>query len=400
MKSTDSVFPNIGIRQVVAIHSVANLRNIKMAAEQMYTTQSTLSRLIASAERTFGIPLFRRGWSGTETTPEGESVVRTCQYILNAITAAQTQLFDSHSRQPPLNRVLRMRHLEAINAVTRTGGVSTAAQELGRSQPDISRSISTLAQRLGIDCFRRTSSGMVPLAAAEVLSKLYSTIVHHLKQLRQLLLDQEGEIMGRVAIGMLPFSGQEIIPKVFASLTKTHPNIKLVCVTGSYYGLVEALRRHEIDRIIGILRNDEIASDLVESFLYPERFSIVARHDHPMQSQAKTMADLKQTNWVVAPHGTPVRTHFESLFQSVDAVPPIQTCEMLSFASAEQMLVESDSVGLLSYGDKQLQNLRPELKVLKIKLPKALADIGLTRLASDTHNPAIKEFERIIHKVT
>lgn len=399
MTNITPVFPNFGIRQVVAIHAVANIRNIKMAAEQMHTTQSTLSRLIANAERSFGVKLFRRGWSGAEATPEGESVVRTCQYILNAIDVAEKQLFDLNTDHPPLIRVLRMRHLEAINAVTRSGGVSMAALQLGRRQPDISRSVSTLTQRLGLDCFRRTSSGMVPLLAAEVLSNLYSTINHHLKQLSQLLNDQEGSMMGRVSIGMLPFSGQEIIPKVFASLTKTHPKIKLVCVTGSYYSLVEALRRHEIDRIIGIQRNAKVASDLIESFLYQEHFSIVARHDHPMQDHAQTMADLKQTNWVVAPHGTPVRTHFESLFASIDAVPPIQTCEMLSFASAEQMLVESDSVGLLSYGEKQLQNIRPELKVLNIELPKAMADIGLTRLASDSHNPAIEEFERIIEKI-
>ncbi len=391
---------DIGIRHIVAINHVANIRSIKLAAEQMHATQSTLSRLIASAEKAIGVKLFRRGWSGTEATPEGEVVVQTCRYILKAIDETELQLYEAGTAHPPLLRVLRLRHLEVVNAITRSGRVSSAAIDLQRSQPDISRSVSTLSQRLGLDCFQRTRAAMVPQPAAIVLSRLYTTIAYHLDLLEQLLQQQEGDIMGRVSVGMLPFSGQDLIPKAFAQLTNEHPKIKLVCVTGSYNGLVESLRRREIDRIIGVQRNQNAAPDLGESYLYTESFYIVARRDHPIHKKARTIADLKTTNWVVAPHGTPTRRYFETLFESIDATPPTQTCEMLSFASAEQMLIESDSVGLLSYGEKQLKNLRPELRLLKIKMPPCSADIGLTRLRAAVSEPAVAEFETILEKIT
>lgn len=76
------------IREIAAIAAVAQARSFKIAAEMIHTTQPTLSRLIASAEQKLGVSLFRRGWSGAETTPRGDLAVRACATVLSEIETA------------------------------------------------------------------------------------------------------------------------------------------------------------------------------------------------------------------------------------------------------------------------------------------------------------------------
>lgn len=385
--------PPLEIRQIVAIVQLAHLRSHGLAAEAMNTTQPTLTRMIQKAERDLGMQLFLRGWSGTDLTSEGESIIRNLKNILDALDAAEDTVFDAGKPHPSLRTTLRLRQLQAIAAVIRCGGASMAAKEMGCSQPDISRTISQTASHLGVTLFRRTRSGMEPLPPALAFARLYDAVRFELQQIPHQLTRNQGQLGGRVAVGMLPFSGQELISRAFAALSNRHPHVRLVCVPGSFNSLVDALRRREIDLMVGVLRGQALASDLRETHLYHERFTIIARRDHPMQHTARSIADLDMTQWVVAPHGTPVRSYFEALFARIGATPPIQTCEMLSFASAEQMLVESNSVGMLTYSDARLAQLRPDLHRLDIDLPDAKAQVGLIRLAQQDDTPALRAFE-------
>lgn len=387
------------VREIVAIDAVARTRNFKIAAETLNTTQPTLSRLIASSERKLAITLFNRGWSGSDTTSRGDAVARMCRNAIVAIEAAESELFEGRKGAPSFTLNLRTAHLKAIEAVTRDGSVTIAAKRLGRSQPDLSRTLSDFSKRFHIELFQRTTTGMRPLPPALVLTALRGTLCYLQDKLVEQLHQLDGNIVGRVSIGMLPFSGQNLISRAFARLTNQHPNVRLTCVTGSYNGLVEALRRREIDRIIGILRQDACPEGIEETFLFDEWFTVVARADHPIQTTGHNVDALAATNWIVAPHGTPVRTHFETVFSNLNATPPTQTCEMLSFAAAEQMLIESHSVAMLTYSERKLNDLGPELSVVGTLFPETSAPIGISKLRDALNDPALDEFEAILEEL-
>jgi DNA-binding transcriptional LysR family regulator len=386
----------IDLREIAAIDSVAKMRSFMVAAEAINTTQPTLSRLIAAAEERLGVVLFRRGWSGAEATPAGDIAIRSSRAMLEAIGIAGERMFKDGRHRPPLWLNLKMSQLSVIEAVTRDCSVSLAAARLGRSQPDLSRTLSDFSKRFEIGLFQRTATGMQPLRPALTLTELAGNLRHQMTVLRMQLGSLEGVVLGRVSVGMLPFSGQDHISAAFARLSNLHPHIRLSCITGGYRGLVEALRRHEIDRIVGVLRGSDCPMGLEEEHLYDEHYRVVARHDHPLHATDCSPADLEATKWVVAPHGTPVRTHFEATFARLGITPPTQTCEMLSFTAAEQMLVESLSVAMLTYSDRRIARLRPELKVVQTGLPRVAAPVGLTRLKSAVSDAAIDEFDRII----
>lgn len=64
---------------------------------------------------------------------------------------------------------LNLRHLKAFAEVCRSGGISAATGSVHLSQPAITQAIARLETDFGLQLFARSSKGMVPTQAAEIL---------------------------------------------------------------------------------------------------------------------------------------------------------------------------------------------------------------------------------------
>ncbi|MFV0243597.1 MAG: LysR family transcriptional regulator [Qingshengfaniella sp.] len=381
----------LSLKQIRAICAISDTRRVAHAAEALNTSQSAVSRALAGAEDTLGATLFQRGWSGTEPTSLGEVVIGRCHRILDRIERAEQQLF---ADKPPGYLAARLSwiHLETLDAVIRNGSTKAAAAVLSISQPMVSRTLTQLGAFLGQPVFARRAHGLDPTELALALNALWDAVDRDLAALPSDLRGASAGLMGRMAVGMLPFSGQDLAIRALSILSQQHPRLRLTAIPGSYLSLVQALKRREIDVIMGILRGEAVSPDLKEETLYNEIFAFIARHDHPCHSQLLGIRDLKRWTCTVAPHGTPIRRYFERLFSDAGELPPAQTCEILSFANAEQMIVEGQSIALLSYSEKRLSQLRPELRQVALDLPEAPAPIGLTSLRNQHEEPATEQF--------
>lgn len=61
--------------------SVAKYQSFTRAAEELYTTQPTISRQIHQLEEELGFPLFYRGYKKITLTPEGQIMLQSCQQM-------------------------------------------------------------------------------------------------------------------------------------------------------------------------------------------------------------------------------------------------------------------------------------------------------------------------------
>ncbi|MCA2013908.1 LysR family transcriptional regulator [Cereibacter sphaeroides] len=381
-------------REARVIRALADHRRLTAAAEVLALSQSSLSRALAEAEARLGVTLFQRGWTGSEPTAPGDVVADQCQRILGDIEA--TERDELAPRAPRLAALVQWRHLEALSAVVATGSATGAARALGLSQPAISQALRDLAAYVDVPLFARRSAGLEPLPGAFALAALWARIEGELKALPRLLAEAERGLSGRVAVGLMPFSGQASVMAAFGDLTRAHPNLRLIGVPGNYTALCEALRRREIDVIVGLLRSPAPYPGFTETPLSDERFTLVARQDHPVHQGPVTIETLAAQRWVVAPHGTPVRRYFETVFRRLGAVPPAQSYEIWSFADAEQMIADSDSVALLSYSDRTLSGLRRDLRPVDFALPDAGIAVGLTRLGDQAPSPGVAAFAQAL----
>lgn len=282
--------------------------------------------------------------------------------------------------------------LTATSAVKTTGSVSAAAAYLEKSQPDVSRALGKIATAIGRQPFERTRAGMKPTQDAEILADLHSKLLLDVMALPEQLKTLSGEITGRVAVGLLPFSEQDVVVKAFGKMLRRHRHVRLQAVTGSYPALIDGLRQGELDFVLGPLRKPPPYDTLEELHLYDESFAVVVRRDHPLSKSQPTLAELAQENWVVAPHGTPTRRYFEALLIAAGLTPPAQTCEIVTFFLAEQMIMNSDALALLTYSDRKLRAISDRLKVLPLDLPENRRAIGLTFRKHHPFTPAQEIF--------
>ncbi|GKY89930.1 LysR family transcriptional regulator [Sinisalibacter aestuarii] len=370
--------PVLSLKQIRAINAVAQTHGFGQAAEALNTTQSVVSRAVASAEAELGVPLFQRGWGGTEPTARCEPVLRSCTNVLRLVEEAEDEIEAMSGTRPLLINYLRWHQLEAVAAVTRSGSVSAASTRLGITQPAVSRAVSAISSHCRQDLFERRRGGFIATPQADRLAQLRDGVNRELARIKPLLNLHGKGLVGRLAVGMLPFSGQESVAIAFGQLSREHPDLRFVAVPGSYDMLVEALRHGEIDCFVGILRNPVPYRDLVETYLYDEQYTLMARADHPCHDKPPTLTSLSKERWIIAQHGTPARSYFERLFATEGEIPPAQTCEMLSFSSAEKLIIRSDSIALLSYAKSYLANLPDGLRRVALDLPDNRTAIGVT----------------------
>lgn len=384
------------LKQVRTIDAVAKSRGFAPAAQMLNSTQSVVSRTIASAEKALGRPIFQRGWGGTELTAWGEPVFQRCTNAVKLIARTEHDIAEMSAHRPNLTNLLRWHHLDAVASVVKFGSASLAAKHLGMTQPAVSRAIAAISDYARNPLFERKRAGLESTPAARRLAKLRDDLHRELGTIAEISVAPAREIVGRLAVGMLPFSGQDLVAKAFGELTNSHPELRLMALPSSYDMLADALMRGEIDCIIGILRYPAKYADLTEKFLYHEKYAVVAKHDHPCHARQQTMSSLKDERWIVAQHGTPIRAFFETLFEKEGTIPPTQTCEIHSFGQAEQVIINSNSIGLLAYSDAHIARMRPELLKVNIDLPKAQVDIGLTTRKSDSPTQIIEVFEQAL----
>src|SRR5262245_9726265 len=89
IRSNLSIKSGIGLRELRAVLSVADLGSFRRAAAELGYTQSALSHQVAALEAALGWPLFHRpgGRGQVRLTPAGEAVCRRARRALGEVEA-------------------------------------------------------------------------------------------------------------------------------------------------------------------------------------------------------------------------------------------------------------------------------------------------------------------------
>src|SRR6218665_1581292 len=198
----------ISLKQARTIEAVAKARGLEAASQFLNTTQPVVSRTLAAAEEVLGVRLFQRGWGGTEPTAWGEAILPRCSAAMHLITRAEYDIEATGGYRPHLRNFLRWHHLDAVAAVSLRGSASAASEQLAMTQPAVSRAISSIAQYTNQPLFRRRRDGLEATHVAKRLSVLRDELMRELASTEGFGLKHDRGLFGRLAVGLLPFSGQ------------------------------------------------------------------------------------------------------------------------------------------------------------------------------------------------
>jgi len=134
---------------------------------------------------------------------------------------------------------LEIQSLKSFVAVAETGGFTTAAPRVHRSQSAVSMHIKKLEEALGTSLLERTTRGVSLTTQGEALlahaRRMLEIHDQALLQLKEMIVE------GNVRIGVMDDYATHILPPVFARFERAYPNIILEVTTGMTKDLLRRL---------------------------------------------------------------------------------------------------------------------------------------------------------------
>lgn len=395
---------DMNIMQLRFFCQVASRGSVSRAADDLFRTQSAITRAIRDLEATLDVTLFERHYSGMVLTEYGKCILpRALRAIgdLQAIPALMHRLKERavpHKELPDPGWLFNTRRLEIFIQLYHINHTQTVASQLGVTQPAISAALKILEKGAGFALFRRTPEGVRPTPAADALYPNISRALNELAHIWDDLAARRGVLVGNVRIGALPLSRTQLLPAAIGAFLAQHPGIRVLTNESPYESLVSDMRAGNIDFIIGALRQDEDLPDLSSEALFEEDMLILLRNDHPLLHDPDPRSKLADAQWVLPRSNAPARHLLDRAFLTLHLPLPQPTVETGDAAMVRGLLRDSDMLAAVSASQMRFEIDNGLLTVLPVSLPDTTRRIGLTFREGSLPSPATQALLGFIHQ--
>jgi len=185
--------------------------------------------------------------------------------------------------------------VEEFVAVVEKSTFSAAAQTLGVSTSFISRQITTLEDRLGIQLLKRTTRKMNLTTEGEVYYRRCSELIEGIKEANEYLMDGQLSPHGLIRITGAGMFVEEKISPLLAEFMKKYPGIEIEIDFNSYN--VDLIQEgYDLAIRYGVLKD----SSLVARKLVRRKLSICGNPEYFSKfGKPQTPADLKVHNCLI-----------------------------------------------------------------------------------------------------
>jgi len=278
---------------------------------------------------------------------------------------------------------LKTRHLQVFLAVAKAGSMQRAADEVHLSQPAISKLIGELEETLGVPLFERSRRGVAPTECGQALIGRAQLVLNDLESIKDEVAAIARGVVGRVRVGVLPVAEARLLSTTLLALRKSAPGLAVQVEDGTRDVMLNALRRGEIDCVIGRLDAGVADPDLHIEKLIQLPIAVIASPSHPLvRKRRPSWPDLLPYPWVLPPRGAPIRAAIDREFTDLGLAPPSPAIESTSFRLIQAVVAETDMIGVITYEASLGYARTGELAVLPVKLTGRLPHIGvITRTA-------------------
>jgi LysR family transcriptional regulator, nitrogen assimilation regulatory protein len=151
-----------------------------------------------------------------------------------------------------------LKQLSYFMLIYEEGSFSKAASKAGVVQPALSSQVRKLELEFGVTLFVRTSRGVEPTAAGNLLYDLASSITKSIADAKHKLADlvQSEQVGGTIKVGLPPSLARGIFSPVMTRFTADYPKVEIRMIEGFSGMLTEWVREGRIDFAIGAVPVD------------------------------------------------------------------------------------------------------------------------------------------------
>src|SRR5262245_13028396 len=139
--------------------------------------------------------------------------------------------------------------LECFRVAGRLQHVTRAAEQLGTSQPALSRSLARLQAELGVQLFRRAGRSIRLTKPGELFLLRVERALDEIENGRRELADFKAVDRGTIALGFLRTLGARYIPELVRRFSSVHPSVRFAFVQNNSATIEAQLDRGELDLV-------------------------------------------------------------------------------------------------------------------------------------------------------
>jgi len=287
-----------------------------------------------------------------------------------------------------LSRRLSLRQLNVVVAVEQHHSLVQAAQHLGLTQPTVTKALQETEAILGVPLFNRTNRGVEPTSYGSALARHARVVIAEMRNAEDELADLRDGTGGRVAVGTMIAASARLLPEAIVRLKLERPHVVVVVREGDNDILMPALRRGELDIVVGRLPQFSDREGVVQEALYDEIACLVVRPDHPLAGQSSiSPADLEDCGWILPTPQTTLRRQLDKFFYDNCLKVPARLVESVSAAVNLHLLLNADVIAAMPYQSVRGLSLSGQLKLLPIALPATLGPVGVSRRSDADLSP-------------
>ena len=186
---------------------------------------------------------------------------------------------------------VELQQIHQFLAVAKAENFTAAAQELGISQPALSRIIAKLEKIVGEPLFERRPRGVK-------LTDLGSFFMSRANQIKDLVEQTFAELneasnRGQIRLALIPTIAPFLLPKLLKTFGKQQPDIKIQVQEDTTQNILQMCKDGDIDLAIVALPINEKYLETVP--LFDEELILVLPKGHPLEQKKRLrLADIQE----------------------------------------------------------------------------------------------------------
>lgn len=287
------------------------------------------------------------------------------------------------------------RHLEMLAAIVDHGGLSEGAEQLGRTQPSVSRTLTDLEKRLGQPLFEPRKRPLQPTELGRMLAAHGAEIAKASAAASESFETYREGRSGVVRIGGTPFFMDGVLSPVLADFQMQRPELRIDQSYAYRDDLFRSLDNGAIDLAICPIDAETAPAGYKVEKILPGRNVIAGRKGHPLfRLRSPTIDDLRGFTWIAPPTGSPL---FEDLSNALAGLG-VNDFKIVftggSLSSVLNFLANSDTLTVLPISVVFAQRHQFDVQAARIRINHPTRDLSIIEKSAASPTPAAKRLRR------
>ncbi len=271
---------------------------------------------------------------------------------------------------------LHLRDLRYFETAAEQGHLGRAAEQVGRSQPALTKCIQRLEQALGSPLFERAGRGIRLTPVGEVALGRARALREAAEEAMREISDFAEGHAGHVRIGSGPIAADHLLPELCSLALAEGEQTTINIVIGPSLQLRDELRQGKLDILIGLTAEGD--PDLVSYPIVEDVVVVAASRDHPVFDQPRvTMESLLAYSWALPGPAIPSRQWLDMAFSANGLARPTVQIEANSIPLLPRVIANTQLLSFVSRHTLALQRTS-SLKEVRLKATTLRRSLGVT----------------------